>query len=229
MQAIILAGGLGSRLRPFTEVVPKPLLPLGEKSILEIQIEKLKESGCSDIYLAVNYKAEYIQSFLGDGTRYGINLHYSVEDSPLGTCGPLSLLKDKLHAPFLVMNGDILTKLKFSQLYEFANTVEDTPLTVATKIITTPFRFGDVKTENNRITSVQEKPEFNFEILAGIYAMTPDIFNYIPDNQYFGMDTLIQVLLKKQVPVGRYLIKDYWIDIGMMEDYERAKIEYSQT
>ena len=120
MKVVILAGGLGTRLKPFTEVIPKPLLPIGEKSVLEIQIERLKKFGFDEIFLATNYKSQYIEGFFGDGSRYGVKLSISKEDKPLGTAGPLLLLKEQLTEPFIVMNGDILSLIDFSKLYEFA-------------------------------------------------------------------------------------------------------------
>ena len=120
MKAVILAGGLGSRLRPFTEIIPKPLLPIGEKSVLEIQIERLKKFNFTDIFVATNYKADYIEKFFGDGKQYGVNLTFSKEENALGTAGPLSLLKDKLNDTFIVMNGDILSLIDFDDIYKFA-------------------------------------------------------------------------------------------------------------
>ena len=117
MKAVILAGGLGNRLRPFTEAIPKPLLPIGEKSVLEIQIERLKSFGFTDIFLATNYKSDYIENYFGDGRRYGINLFVSKENKPLGTAGPLLLLKERLTEPFVVMNGDILSLINFAEIY----------------------------------------------------------------------------------------------------------------
>ena len=117
MKAVILAGGLGTRLRPFTQIIPKPLLPIGEKSVLEIQIEHLKKSGFDEIFLATNYKSEYIGNFFGDGSRYGVKLEISKEDQPLGTAGPVRLLKDRLPDPFIVMNGDILTDLDYTAFF----------------------------------------------------------------------------------------------------------------
>ncbi len=227
MKAVILAGGLGTRLKPFTEVIPKPLLPLGEKTLLEVQIEQLERNDFDKIYLALNYKADYIESYLKDGSKYNVKIYYSVENKPLGTCGPISLLKDKLTEPFLLMNGDILTKANFKNIYEFAVNFEESPLTVVTKIITTPFRFGSIETNENYITKVTEKPNLNFEILAGIYLLKAEIFDYIPDNEYFGIDDLIKKLLKLKIPIARYLLKDYWIDIGAVEDYEKARKVYN--
>lgn len=169
MKAVILAGGLGTRLKPFTEVIPKPLLPIGEKTLLEIQIEHLKKYGFDEIYLALNYKADYVKSYLENEKKYGVKLYYSIENKKLGTCGPITLLKDKLTEPFLLINGDILTKANFKDIYKFALKFEESPLTIVTKIITTPFRFGSIETNGNYITKVTEKPDLNFEILAGIY------------------------------------------------------------
>lgn len=226
MKAVILAGGLGTRLRPFTEVIPKPLLPLGERSLMEIQIERLKMHGFDTIYIATNYKSDYIEAYLGDGSKYGVSLIFSREEKPLGTSGPLTLLKNQLDQPFIVMNGDILTRLDFGNLYRFAESRE-TILTVGTKVITTPFRFGNVSVDrDNHIIDVEEKPELRFEILSGIYFMRPEVFNLIPDDVYFGMDQLIKKMLKGKIRISRYLIQEYWLDIGQVEDYDKAREDY---
>lgn len=229
MKAVILAGGLGSRLKPFTDIIPKPLLPLGEKTVLEIQLEQLRKSGFDEVFLAVNYKADYIQSFLGDGERYGVKLHYSVEDKPLGTCGPITLLKDQLRdEPFLLMNGDILTKADFGELYQFAQQYPDSFLTIITKIITTPFRFGNISSNGVYVTGVEEKPDLKFEILSGIYFLKPGVFDFIPHNEFFGIDTLIKNMLAQQQPITKCILKEYWLDIGVVEDYEKAREIYVQ-
>lgn len=227
MKAIILSGGLGTRLKPFTEVIPKPLLPIGEKAILEVQIERLRDSGFSKIILATNYKSEYIESFFGDGSRYGVDLKISKEDSPLGTAGPLSLLKDELTEPFLVMNGDILTLLNFKEMYDYA-IVKDAPLTIGVKKEILPFAFGNIFFEGDYVTDIQEKPNFELFILAGIYIMTPKIFNYIPENQHYDMDKLIKRLLAESVPIPKYNICEYWLDIGRIGDYEKAQDSYKE-
>lgn len=225
MKAVILAGGLGTRLKPFTEIIPKPLLPLGEKSVMEMQLLSLKQYGFTDIYIATNYMAEYIEAFLGNGSKYGVKLTFSKESKPLGTCGPLNLLKSKLDEPFILMNGDILTKLNFSDFYNHS-LGSDSILTIGTKIISTPFRFGNVKTDSKGyVIDIEEKPELSFEILAGIYFMKPEIFEYIPKDQYFGMDNLIKDLLSKKEKISKYKINEYWLDIGQIEDYSKAKEE----
>ncbi len=225
MKAVILAGGLGTRLRPFTEVIPKPLLPIGEKSLLEIQIERLRKAGVTDVFLATNYKSDYIMNFFGDGSRYGVNLTISREETPLGTAGPVTLLRDQLHEPFIVMNGDILTTLNFAELYEFACGV-DADLTVSIKRVITPFAFGRIFYEGDYVVKIEEKPTFHTEVLAGIYVFKPTIFDIIPDNTYYGMDTLIQTMLAQDKPVAKYRITDYWLDIGQIPDYEKAQEAY---
>ncbi|MFA4851828.1 MAG: sugar phosphate nucleotidyltransferase [Bacteroidales bacterium] len=228
MKAVILAGGLGSRLKPFTDVIPKPLLPLGEKSLLEHQIEHLKDCNFNEIFIAVNYMADYIQSYLGDGKKHNVSIKYSIEDKPLGTCGPVTLLKEQLTEPFLLINGDILTKTKLNEIYDFAVKYPDSFFTAATKIITTPFRFSNIKSDGAYIVDVEEKPDLHFEILAGIYILKPSIFQIIPENKFYGIDDLIKDMLKLNFPITKYLIKDYWVDIGVVEDYEKAREIYDE-
>jgi NDP-mannose synthase len=228
MKAVILAGGLGTRLKPFTEIIPKPLLPIGEKSILEIQIERLKRFGFNDIYLATNYKSEFIRGFFGDGSRYGVKLTISKEDKPLGTAGPLTLLKDQLNEPFLVMNGDILSLINLSDFYNFA-IEKNTLLTIAIKKEITPFAFGNIFFKGDFVEEVEEKPDIVMYILAGIYIMRPEILSYIPENTAFGMDKLIRNLLSAQQKVAKYDLKEYWLDIGRINDYEKAQIDFKNN
>lgn len=226
-KAVILAGGLGTRLKPFTQAIPKSLLPIGEKAVLEIQIMHLKKFGITDIYIAVNYKADYIRAFLGDGSNYGVTVTLSKEEKPLGTCGALSILKEQLDEPFIVMNGDILTNINFDALSQFAST-SDSDFVVVTKEMVMPFAFGNVFSDGHYVTGIEEKPDLKNEIIAGIYLMKPDVFQYIPYNEYFGMDTLIKNMLKDGIPVARYLMKDFWLDIGRIEDYSQAQEAYDK-
>lgn len=226
MKAVILAGGLGTRLKPFTEIIPKPLLPIGEKAILEIQMERLKKYGFDDIYLATNYKSDYIENFFGDGSKFGVNLTISKEDKPLGTAGPLILLKDKLTEPFIVMNGDILSAINFKDLYDFAIN-RDSMLTISIKKEITPYAFGNISFNRDFVTDIEEKPDIISYILAGIYVMKPEIFSIIPENEYFGMDTLIKKMIANNLPILKYDLKEYWLDIGRINDYEKAQTEYN--
>ena len=228
MQAIILSGGLGTRLRPFTEVIPKPLLPIGEKAVLEIQIEHLKANGFDHIFLATNYKSSYIENFFGDGSKYGVKLTISKEEIPLGTAGPVKLLQNELKdEPFLVMNGDILTLLHYRNLYDFACS-KDTLLTITTKDIYTPFQFGNIHTEGDFVTGIEEKPNIKTTILAGIYIFRPEILDLIPDNTMYNMDKLILDMLAKDLPISHYPILEYWLDIGQVDDYEKAQNIYKE-
>lgn len=228
MKAVILAGGIGSRLKPFTEVIPKSLLPIGEKSVLEIQIERLKKFGFDEIFLATNYKSEYIEGFLGDGSKYGVKLIISKEEKPLGTAGPLLLLKEQLYEPFLVMNGDILSLIDFKDLFDFAISKESY-FTISIKKEVTPFDFGNIFFNGDTVIGIQEKPDIIMHILAGIYVMKPEIFKFFPkEPQYFGVDTLILNMLNNKQLVSKYELKEYWLDIGRIKDWEKAQTIYNE-
>ena len=228
MKAVILAGGLGTRLKPFTEVIPKPLLPIGEKSVLEIQIEHLKYYGFDEIILATNYKSKYIENFFGDGSNFGVKLSISKEDKPLGTVGPLTLVKDNLTEAFLVMNGDVLTQLNFKKMYDFAVS-KDTYLTVGIKEMLTPFQFGNIYSDGDYVTKVEEKPTIRTNILAGVYIFKPEIFEIIPKDTYYGMDTLIEDMLSKDLKITKYDIVEYWLDIGRVDDFQEAQKVYKNN
>lgn len=227
MKAVILAGGLGMRIRPFTKVIPKPLLPIGEKSVLEIQINQLKRSGFNEIYIATNYMGDYIERFFGDGSSYGVKLTFSREEEPLGSAGPLSLLKDELTEPFIVMNGDILSLIDYEKFFNFA-VRNNGMLTLAIKKHITPYAFGNIFFQDDLVTGLEEKSDIIRYIMAGIYVVTPDIFEYIPEKKSYGMDDLIRTMLEKKVPILKYLMSEYWIDIGRIDDYEEANIFYNE-
>ena len=192
---------------------------------MEVQIEALKLNGFNEIYLATNYKSDYIENFIGNGDRYGIKIKISKEKTPLGTVGPLSLLKEELTEPFLVMNGDILTQLNFSELFSFAE-INKSLLTVTIKEMLTPFQFGNIFFNGDFVTKIEEKPKIKTNILAGIYVFRPEAFKLIPDNEYFGMDTLINKMLDLNLPISKYDIKEYWLDIGQMDDFQSAQEIY---
>jgi len=226
MKAVILAGGLGTRLKPFTEVIPKPLLPLGESSVLEIQVRALKRAEFDEVFIATNYMADYVEAFLGDGSKYGIRITFSRETTPLGTCGPLRLLQDRLSEPFLLMNGDILTTMDLRAAWESAAR-SDANLTVFTKEVKVPFNFGKVVSEGGYIVDVTEKPDLKFEILAGIYVLKPLVVDLIPPGAYYGIDTLIKDMLARKMRVRREIVTDYWLDIGELTDFHTAREAYS--
>lgn len=228
MKAVILAGGLGTRLKPFTEVIPKPLLPIGEKAVLEIQIEQLKKYGFDEIYLATNYKSDYIEKFFGDGSRYGVKLTISREETQLGTAGPMTLLKSQLTEPFIVMNGDILSNINFTEFYNFAVN-KSALLSVCIKKIIMPYAFGNIFFNDNFVTGIEEKPDIITYALAGIYIMQPGVLNLIPEGEYYGMDSLMKKMLTEKHPISKYELEGYWLDIGRMDDYENAQKDFQEN
>lgn len=227
MKAVIMAGGLGTRLMPFTHVLPKPLLPLGENTIIEVIISKLKENGFDEIYLTTNYKSELFESYLGDGSKFFVKITYSKEDKPLGTAGPLKLLQQHLTEPFLVINGDILTNLNFKELMN-EHLQRKADFTLVTKEINLPMDYGVVYcNEDGTIRIIEEKPKLTKEINAGIYVINPQILNRIPNNECMLMTDLLQKLIKdKSLKIYRHLNIDYWLDLGQMKDYEKARTDF---
>tara|TARA_A100001011_G_C14305961_1_gene843137 strand:- start:581 stop:1285 length:705 start_codon:yes stop_codon:yes gene_type:complete len=227
MKAVILAGGLGTRLKPFTEIIPKPLLPIGDKAILEIQIQRLKQAGVEEIFLATNYKSEYISNFIGDGSRYDVKIVVSKEKKPLGTAGPIKLLEKYLDQNFIVMNGDILSLINYKKFSQFSLKTKSI-LSLAVKKDILPYDFGNIFFEGDFVTGIEEKPNIELHILAGIYHMTPDIMRHIPENTYFGMDDLIKSLISHSNPISKYEMDEYWLDIGRVSDYESAEKDFKE-
>lgn len=227
MKAVILAGGKGTRLYPYTIVFPKPLVPIGNIPILEIVIKQLKKAGFYDVTLAVGHLAELIQSYFGNGKKFGVKLNYSKENNPLGTAGPLALIED-INDTFLVMNGDILTTLNFRDLVEFHQKYKPTA-TISTTLRRVNIDFGIVKeNEKNEVIKYIEKPDMKYLISMGIYVFEPKILKYIKRGEYLDFPDLIEKLLKNKEKVKNYLSNDYWLDIGRKEDYEKAIGDYSK-
>lgn len=222
MKAVILAGGKGTRLKPYTTVIPKPLVPVGEKAILEILIQRLQREGVDEVYICLNHFAEIIMAFFGDGSRFGLKINYSVEDEPLGTVGPVKRLKE-LPEDFLVMNGDLLTDLPFHELYDY-HLRGGSLLTVSTFTRKSKIDFGviDVDPDTQLATGFREKPEFTFEVSMGVYVMNRDVLRFVPDNTFFGFDHLMLALLGQKQPARIFKYNGYWLDIGRPDDYEKA-------
>ncbi len=228
MKAVIMAGGLGKRLRPLTYSIPKPLLPVGKKPILEIIIGQLHKAGFNDIILTVGYKAELIQAYFRNGSNFGVNISYIKEPQELGTAGSLKLISDVDKNPFLVINGDILTKLNFKTImdYHFIKKVE---MTVGVVSYNVQVPYGVINTmENGLISNIEEKPTHNYFISSGIYVLNPEIIEFIPNNTFYGIPHLINKLIEVNKKVSAYHIKEDWVDIGAMDDLEKAilKEEY---
>lgn len=225
---VIMAGGLGKRLRPLTDSIPKPMLKVGSKPILQIILERFRAQGFSRIILCVNYKSHIIEEYFGDGSRFGISIQYVREESALGTAGALSLLKrdDVGELPFFVMNGDILSDMDFSAMLDF-HTREGSSASMGVREFHYQVPYGVVEVNEGRICNIVEKPTQSFLVSAGIYVLEPQILSLIPKNRFFDMPSLFEcVFSQKGYNACSYLITDYWIDIGRHEEYERANSEY---
>jgi NDP-sugar pyrophosphorylase family protein len=218
--AVILAGGKGSRLRPYTVVLPKPLMPIGEYPILEVIIRQLVSQGFTHITLAVNHQAELIAAFFGNGSKWGISINYSLEDQPLGTMGPLKLIKD-LPDNFLVMNGDILTDLRYKDFFE-THVTNDALFSISSHLREEKIDYGVLQTKNNILTGFKEKPKNIYEVSMGIYMLSKKVLDYIPDNCPYGFDQLMLDLLSKQKNVFVNTYTGLWLDIGRPDDYIEA-------
>ena len=225
-RAVILCGGFGTRLRPYTIALPKPLMPIGEYPIVEIIIRQLVENGFEHITMAVNHQAEIIKAFFNDGSKWNIKIDYSVEDKPLGTMGPLKLIPD-LPANFLVMNGDILTDLNYSDFYNsHVNRGNIFTVGATTRVQETEYGVLESDAENNLI-GFKEKPTFNFDVSMGIYMLSEDALKFIPENQSYGFDSLMLELIKQEQSVKIEKYNGYWLDIGRPDDYEKAIEKFS--
>ena len=187
----------------------------------------MKKCGIHEVIIATNYLSGYVKAFIDGKGYYDINISISEEKSPLGTSGPLSLLTDSLVDPFLLINGDILTTLDYSLLFEYSIGIES-DIIVGVKHVKAPFEFGQIVSEGNYIVDVHEKPNFKMEILAGIYLIKPHVINLIPKNTYYGIDDLIKEMVSKNMKVAKYKITDYWLDIGRIDDYDAAQDAYDQ-
>lgn len=220
LTAVIMAGGHGTRLRPLTEKLPKPMLPLGGRPLLERTIEQLRRAGIRRVNLTTHYKGEMIAKHFGDGREFGVEIRYVKEDQPLGTAGALGLL-DVSDEPLLVINGDLLTHVDFSRLLEF-HREHQSIMTVAVRQYEFRVPFGVVETDGVIIKSILEKPMIRHFISAGIYLLNPEVCRYIPHGQACDMPDLIGRLLTKGRRVVSFPVREYWLDVGKAEDYLQA-------
>jgi len=220
MIAVILAGGKGTRLEPFTISLPKPLMPVGDYPILEILLKQLKKAGIVDIKIAVGHLESLIRAYFGDGSKLGIDIEYSSEKEPLGTAGPLRLLKSDLEETFLLINGDTLTDIDYNAFIDFHQKQKATA-TIGLTRRTVDVDFGVLKKdEQDNFKEWQEKPALEYLVSMGVYVLEPEILNFIPDGN-FDIPDLIKSLSKEK-KVSCYLHNGYWFDIGRLEDYHAA-------
>ncbi len=220
--AIVLAGGLGSRLRPYTYVVPKPLIPVGKQPIVALLLEHLASEGFRRAVLAVGYHAELIQAVLGSRVGIGIALSYAKETSPLGTAGPIRLARDAgdIRETVAVMNGDLITKVDFRRMLETHRKL-GAVLTVGTRMFRHSVPFGRVATSDDLITAIEEKPTISFPVSAGVYLLEPEAVDVIPPDAAFDMPDLINALIQKNKRVAAHEIREEWLAIENADDWRR--------
>lgn len=228
MQAIILAGGKGRRLHPYTTVLPKPLMPIGDYPILEVILRQLGKCGFDDIIISTGYLGELIHAYLQGRNRPETPVRFSHESEPLGTIGPLHLIPD-LEDTFLVMNGDILTDLNYRKLLDY-HRERRALATIATYQRDTKIDFGVLERDGqNKICGFREKPAYHFDVSMGIYVFQKEMLEFVPKDTPFGFDDLMYALTARGEPVYSYPHDGYWLDVGRPDDYERAVEEFEKN
>ena len=225
MRAIILAGGKGTRLLPYTTVLPKPLMPIGDMPILEVVLRQLKAAGIDRVTMAVGHLAELLQAFFGDGKRFGLPIDYSIEEKPLGTVGPLTLIPD-LGGTLLMMNGDILTTLDYRDLIE-RHRESGAIVTIASYVRQVKIDFGVIEADAaNVLTRYVEKPKLDYRVSMGVYVFEPEVLRYLRPGQYHDFPDLVKTLIAEGKKVVSYPFSGYWLDMGRPDDYARAVEEF---
>ncbi|MDD0855219.1 nucleotidyltransferase family protein [Campylobacter magnus] len=224
-KVILMVGGLGTRLRPLTNDVPKPMLDVGNKPILHTIVENFAKYGYTDIIMCVNYKSEIIKEYFGNGDKFGVKIEYVLESKRMGTAGALSLLKERPKDDFFVMNGDLLTNVNFEYLHEYHKD-SNALASICIRKYEMQVPYGVVNVRANKVTSIEEKPTQSFFVSAGIYMFSPIVLDFIPNGVFYDMPTLFSELLKHDFPIHPFPIREYWLDIGRMDEYRRANDEY---
>jgi mannose-1-phosphate guanylyltransferase len=222
MKVVILSGGKGTRLKPYTEVIPKSLLPLNGKPVLEIILERLKNQGIDEVILAVNYGAYLFKTLFGEVANNGMKIQYSSETSPLGTAGPLKLLEGQITENFFLMNGDLITDLEINRVKEFHEKM-GADITVVTREIEIPIEYGVILAKEGKIAEWEEKPKIKLKISTGMYLINPEMIDLIPQNEIYNMPDLVLEVIKRGGNVLEFLHDGEWIDMGTIEDYKKAQ------
>lgn len=223
---VLMAGGYGKRLLPLTETCPKPLLKVGNRPILETIISSFAEQGYANIFLAVNYKAAMVRDYFGDGSNFGVNITYVEEREPLGTAGALGILPQMMDKPFFVMNADVLAKIDFDELMEF-HVGRGAVATMGVREYGTQIPYGVIHLDDGRIVGIEEKPVTVSFVNAGVYVLDPSVIVHVPRDRKFDMTELFETLLGAKTPTAAFPIRDYWVDVGNTENFNRADGEYS--
>ncbi|MFC4601580.1 nucleotidyltransferase family protein [Cohnella hongkongensis] len=224
---VIMAGGFGTRLRPLTETTPKPMMKVGNKPLLQILIERLRQEGFQNLLLSVYYRKEDIIRYFGNGEAFGVRIRYIEENEKLGTAGAIRLARAHLTEPFLVINGDILTKVHFHRLLRF-HMKRQAQLTIVAAPYEVQIPYGVVEGEHYSVSKLTEKPHIQLLVNAGMYCMNPSLIELVPDRQYHDMTQLVDTLLERKLPISSFPIHEYWLDIGKIPDYEKANSDYDQ-
>ena len=227
-KVVLMVGGLGSRLRPLTENTPKPMLHVGNKPILQTIIEKFASYGFVNIIMCVNYKPHVIQQHFGDGSQFGVNIEYILEQKKMGTAGALGLLTEKPKESFFVMNGDLLTNINFESLLDFHES-HNAVASMCVREYDFQVPYGVVHIDNGKIKSVEEKPVHKFFVSAGIYMLTPDCIKLIASDEFYDMPMLFDKLIEMDENTISFPIREYWLDIGRIDEYEKANLEYHKV
>ncbi len=222
---VIMAGGAGTRLMPLTGECPKPLLKVGGRPLLEIILNGFIEQGFREFYFSVNYLSEKIMEYFGDGSKFGVRIHYIVEKESMGTAGALGLLKGKPEEPLIVMNGDLLTKVNYRHLLDFHHK-NASKATMCVRKYSFEIPYGIVKINRNRLIEINEKPVQEFFANAGIYVLEPEMLDLLPSAEHFDMPTLFNSAIKSGKRTIVFPIREYWLDIGHHKEFEKANIEY---
>ncbi len=225
---VLMAGGLGTRLGELTKNIPKPMLKVGDKPILETIIENFLKYGFSNIIISVNYLSHVIEDYFGDGGKMGANITYIRENTRLGTAGSLDLMRESLTEPFFVMNGDILTNIKFDHLYDY-HMAKEAAATMCVREYDFQVPYGTVNIDDGKIISIDEKPIHKFFVSTGINMLSPEALEYVPHGEYFDMPSLFERLIAENKKAVSFPMREYWVDIGQIKDYERANVEYSEV
>lgn len=224
---VLMAGGLGTRLRPLTDKIPKPLLKVGAKPILETILESFLDAGFHRFYFAVNYKSQMIEDYFGDGSRFGAEIEYLHENKRMGTAGALYFLPSIPKEPILVMNGDLLTKVDFGELLDY-HIEQGAVATMAVREYSYQVPYGVIDFDGERIEGIREKPSYSFFVNAGIYALSPEAVALVDKEEFFDMPQLFNALVEEEKKTTVYPVREYWLDIGRMDDFERAQEEYGE-
>lgn len=229
MKAIILAGGKGTRLAPYTTVIPKPLMPIGERPILEIILRQLKAHGIKEIILAVGHLSQLFQAFFKDGNDFGVHIDYSIEKDKLGTAGPISLVLNQLPETFLVMNGDLLTSLNYSGLIQY-HQEQRAAATIALSNREVHIDYGVIESASGRFSRYIEKPSYSFKVSMGVNVLDREsVRPYLQPNQYMDIPDLMTALAKDGKIIACYEENCRWLDIGRIDDYEQAKAVFEDN